>query len=120
MKRLLLVLLVLMLAPATALAAQVGRLKVTVLSTMMADQGVGEWGYAALVEVDGRKILYDTGARPETVLANAREMKIDLSGIEDVVLSHHHGDHTGGFLVLRKALAEQNPKALSLLHGGVV
>ena len=118
MKRLLLVLLVLMLAPATALAAQVGRLKVTVLSTMMADRGVGEWGYAALVEVDGRKILYDTGARPETVLANAREMKIDLSGIEDVVLSHHHGDHTGGFLVLRKALAAQNPKALSRVHVG--
>ena len=116
MNRLLLVLVLLVLAPATALAAQVGKLKVTVLSTMMADQGVGEWGYAALVEVDGRKILYDTGARPETVLANAREMKVDLSGIEDVVLSHHHGDHTGGFLVLRKALAAQNPKALSRVH----
>ena len=118
MKRLLLVLLLLLLAPATAFAAQVGKLKVTVLSTMMADQGIGEWGYAALVEVDGRKILYDTGARPETVLANAREMKVDLSGIEDVVLSHHHGDHTGGFLVLRKALAAQNPKALSRVHVG--
>jgi 7,8-dihydropterin-6-yl-methyl-4-(beta-D-ribofuranosyl)aminobenzene 5'-phosphate synthase len=118
MKRLLLVLLLLVLAPATAFAAQVGRLKVTVLSTMMADQGVGEWGYAALVEVDGRKILYDTGARPETVLANARDLKVDLSGIEDVVLSHHHGDHTGGFLVLRKALAAQNPKALSRVHVG--
>jgi len=116
MKRLLLTLAVLLLAPLPALAAQVGKLKVTVLSTMMADQGVGEWGYAALVEVDGRKILYDTGARPETVLANARELKVDLSGIEDVVLSHHHGDHTGGFLVLRKALAAANPKALSRVH----
>lgn len=116
MKRLLLVLLLLLMTPATALAAQVGRLKVTVLSTMMADRGLGEWGYAALVEVDGKKILYDTGARPETVLANAREMKVDLTGIEDVVLSHHHGDHTGGFLVLRKAMAAQNPRALSRVH----
>lgn len=116
--RLLVALLVLLLAPLPALAGQVGKLKVTVLSTMMADQGVGEWGYAALVEVDGRKILYDTGARPETVLANARDLKVDLSGIEDVVLSHHHGDHTGGFLVLRKALAAQNPKALSRVHVG--
>lgn len=116
--RLLVALLVLLLAPLPALAGQVGKLKVTVLSTMMADQGVGEWGYAALVEVDGRKILYDTGARPETVLANARDLKVDLYGIEDVVLSHHHGDHTGGFLVLRKALAAQNPKALSRVHVG--
>lgn len=116
MTRLLIALAVLLLAPLPALAAQVGKLKVTVLSTMMADQGVGEWGYAALVEVDGKKILYDTGARPETVLANARELKVDLSGIEDVVLSHHHGDHTGGFLVLRKALAASNSKALSRVH----
>ncbi len=116
MTRLLIVLAVLLLAPLPALAAQVGKLKVTVLSTMMADQGIGEWGYAALVEVDGRKILYDTGARPETVLANARDLKVDLTGIEDVVLSHHHGDHTGGFLVLRKALAAGNPKALSRVH----
>lgn len=116
MTRLLIALAVLLLAPLPALAAQVGKLKVTVLSTMMADQGVGEWGYAALVEVDGKKILYDTGARPETVLANARELKVDLSGIEDVVLSHHHGDHTGGFLVLRKALAAANSKALSRVH----
>ena len=50
-------------------------LKITVLSTMLADAGIGEWGYAALVEVDGKRFLFDTGARPETVLANAREMR---------------------------------------------
>lgn len=36
--------------------------KVTVLSTMLADSfGMGEWGFAALVEVDGHRILFDTG-----------------------------------------------------------
>lgn len=118
MKRLICLLAVLILAPSAALAAQVGSLKITVLSTMMADRGLGEWGYAALVEADGRKILYDTGARPETVLINAREMGVDLSDVEDVILSHHHGDHTGGFLVLRKALAAKNPAALSRVHVG--
>ena len=37
--------------------------KVTVLSTMLAgdpDRGIGEWGYSALVEVDGRKTSDDT------------------------------------------------------------
>ena len=78
--------------------------------------GIGEWGFGALVEVDGRRILFDTGERPETVLQNARELGIDLSTITDVVLSHHHGDHAGGLLTLRKALAKQNPSALSRVH----
>jgi hypothetical protein len=43
--------------------------KITVLSTMLTDAvGVGEWGFSALVEVDGKRVLYDTGGRPETVL----------------------------------------------------
>ena len=72
-------------------------------------QGIGEWGFAALVEADGHRLLFDTGARPETVLANARELGIDLAGVTDVVLSHHHGDHTGGLLTLRRALSKTNP-----------
>jgi 7,8-dihydropterin-6-yl-methyl-4-(beta-D-ribofuranosyl)aminobenzene 5'-phosphate synthase len=91
--------------------------KVTVLSTMLADTlGIGEWGFAALVEVDGYKLLFDTGERPETVLRNAAEMGIDLSTVTDVVLSHHHGDHTGGLLTLRHALQSKNPAALSRAH----
>jgi 7,8-dihydropterin-6-yl-methyl-4-(beta-D-ribofuranosyl)aminobenzene 5'-phosphate synthase len=90
--------------------------KVTILSTMLADKGIGEWGFAALVEVDGRPILFDTGARPETVLRNAAEMKIDLAQVTDVVLSHNHDDHTGGLVTLRRELAKTNPKALSRAH----
>lgn len=96
----------------------VGKLNITVLSTMLADAGIGEWGYSALISVDGRQVLFDTGARPETVLANAREMGIDLSTIEDVVLSHNHADHTGGLLTLRRELQKKNPRALSRAHVG--
>ncbi len=85
---------------------------------MLADQGVGEWGFAALVEFDGRKILFDTGARPETVWTNATEMDIDLSGVTEVFISHSHADHTGGLMTLRKNLASKNPKALSAAHIG--
>src|ERR1700741_4966202 len=77
----------------------VHQLKITVLSTMLADHdGVGEWGFAALVEADGRRLLFDTGARPDTVLINAAALHIDLSSIQDVVLSHNHADHTGGLV----------------------
>jgi 7,8-dihydropterin-6-yl-methyl-4-(beta-D-ribofuranosyl)aminobenzene 5'-phosphate synthase len=99
-------------------SARVSALKITTLSTMLADDGIGEWGYAALVEVDGKRILFDTGARPRTVLENAHELGIDLSGVEDVVLSHNHGDHTGGLSTLRRELASASPRALSRAHVG--
>ncbi|MCG7539912.1 MBL fold metallo-hydrolase [Pseudoalteromonas sp. OF7H-1] len=97
---------------------QVKALKITTLSTMLADSGIGEWGYAALVEVDGRKILFDTGNRPQTVLQNARDLRIDLSDVEDVILSHNHGDHTGGLETLRTELSKKNAKAMSRVHVG--
>lgn len=97
---------------------KVSTLKVTCLSTMLADRGIGEWGYSALIEVDGYKILFDTGKRPETVLQNAKELGIDLSDVEDVFLSHNHSDHTGGISTLRKELKKINPKAMSRVHVG--
>jgi 7,8-dihydropterin-6-yl-methyl-4-(beta-D-ribofuranosyl)aminobenzene 5'-phosphate synthase len=99
-----------------ALAGQTRELKVTVLSTMLADAGFGEWGYSALVEADGKKILFDTGANPDIVLKNAAALGIELSDVEDVVVSHHHDDHTGGLLSLRRALMVKNPNAMSRVH----
>jgi 7,8-dihydropterin-6-yl-methyl-4-(beta-D-ribofuranosyl)aminobenzene 5'-phosphate synthase len=81
-----------------------------------ANAGVGEWGFAAVLEVDGRRLLIDTGARAETVLKNAQELKVDLASITDLAITHNHADHTGGLLVLRRALAAQNPQALSRVH----
>jgi 7,8-dihydropterin-6-yl-methyl-4-(beta-D-ribofuranosyl)aminobenzene 5'-phosphate synthase len=83
---------------------------------MLADAGVGEWGYAALVQVDGRKFLFDTGARPETVLRNAQEMGLDLSDVTDVIISHNQIDHTAGLLTLRRELSAVNPAAMSRVH----
>ena len=105
-------------APETKTLAEVRNLKVTILSTMLADDGIGEWGFAALVEADGHKILYDTGARPNTVLENAHELKIDLSVVQDVIVSHFHADHTTGLMTLRRELSHSNPAALSRVHVG--
>jgi 7,8-dihydropterin-6-yl-methyl-4-(beta-D-ribofuranosyl)aminobenzene 5'-phosphate synthase len=96
-------------------------LKITVLVTNLAGdphQGEGEWGYSALVEVDGHRILYDTGASADLVLRNAAALKIDLSDVEDVVLSHNHWDHVGGLMALRRELASRNPRAMSRAHVG--
>ena len=100
-------------------APRATQVKVTVLSTMLvgnSNAGIGEWGFAAVLEVDGRRLLIDTGARAETVLKNAIELKVDLASITDVAMTHNHADHTGGLLVLRRTLAKQNPTALSRVH----
>ncbi len=98
---------------------RVHSLDVKVLSTMLADNdGIGEWGFSALVAADGHRILFDTGARPDTVLNNARELKVDLTTVPDVILTHNHGDHTGGLLTLRESVRAQNPAALGVTHVG--
>jgi 7,8-dihydropterin-6-yl-methyl-4-(beta-D-ribofuranosyl)aminobenzene 5'-phosphate synthase len=110
--------------PPVSLSAQPTRgpvksLEVVVLSTMLTDRaGIGEWGFAALVVADGHRFLFDTGARPETVLQNARELKIDLSNVTTVILSHHHGDHVGGLVTLRREMGKRNSEALGRTHVG--
>ncbi|HSF16049.1 MAG TPA: MBL fold metallo-hydrolase [Vicinamibacteria bacterium] len=98
----------------TAIATSV---VVTILTTNVADTiGQGEWSFAAWVEADGRSFLFDTGWSPENVRDNAEALGIDLSRAEDLILSHNHGDHTGGLETLRRELSERNPKALTRIH----
>ena len=51
------------------------------------------WGFSCLVDDD---LLFDTGGDGRTLLSNMAKMGIDPAGIRTVVLSHAHGDHTGG------------------------
>ncbi len=72
-------------------------LGITVLSENRAGARglLAEHGWALWIEADGRKILFDTGQG--MVLAhNAGKLDVDLSIVDDVVLSHGHYDHTGG------------------------
>jgi 7,8-dihydropterin-6-yl-methyl-4-(beta-D-ribofuranosyl)aminobenzene 5'-phosphate synthase len=91
---------------------------VKILSTMLADEGFGEWGFAALVTVDGRRILFDTGANEDTVQRNLKALKLDLADVDTVILSHNHWDHVTGLLPLRRQYAGKSPKALSRMYGG--
>jgi 7,8-dihydropterin-6-yl-methyl-4-(beta-D-ribofuranosyl)aminobenzene 5'-phosphate synthase len=96
-----------------------GAVKITVLVTNLAGdahEGNGEWGYSALVEVDGHKIIYDTGASPNFALNNAKLLKVNLGDVDEVILSHNHWDHVGGLMSLRNELKNGNPKAVSRAH----
>jgi 7,8-dihydropterin-6-yl-methyl-4-(beta-D-ribofuranosyl)aminobenzene 5'-phosphate synthase len=94
------------------------RFKITILSTMLVGDttGIGEWGFAALVDVDDHRMLVDTGAHPDTVIRNARDLHVDLSDVQEVILTHYHWDHVSGLLMLRRELMKDNPKALSIVH----
>ena len=88
--------------------------EITVLATNTANfGGIGEWSFSALLESDNEKILFDTGFDENTVLHNAKLLNKDLSVVEKVILSHFHGDHTGGLIRLRKEFMTQNSKAFS-------
>ena len=88
--------------------------KITILSTMLSDTHIGEWGFSAMIEADGQRILFDTGSRENTVLQNSRELNISLEKIDNVFLSHNHKDHTGGLISLRK----NYPTSFSNAHIG--
>jgi 7,8-dihydropterin-6-yl-methyl-4-(beta-D-ribofuranosyl)aminobenzene 5'-phosphate synthase len=55
-----------------------------------------DWGYAALIEYGGKRILFDTGDDPEILAHNASVKGVDLSRLDFVVISHRHGDHMSG------------------------
>jgi len=95
---------------------RVSSLRITLLSTMLADEGFGEWGFAALVEVDGRRILFDTGANEDTVSRNLKAVGLDLKSVDRVVLSHNHADHTTGLMPLRREFSGQG--GLQTLYAG--
>ena len=99
-------------APQAAEAVQV-----TILSSNLADgSAIGEWGFSALVEVDGHCVLFDTGYHADTVLRNIEVLDVDLSCVTDIVLSHFHLDHIGGLITLFEDTRVKNPNAMKRIH----
>ncbi|MBM3299222.1 MAG: MBL fold metallo-hydrolase, partial [Deltaproteobacteria bacterium] len=54
------------------------------------------WGFACIIEAGKTKILFDTGGEGAVLLENMRKLGVDPAQIDLVVISHAHGDHTGG------------------------
>jgi len=65
-----------------------------------------DWGYAALVEYAGKRILFDTGNDAGVFARNLQRLKVDLRTVDAVVISHRHGDHTTGL----SHVLEVNPR----------
>jgi 7,8-dihydropterin-6-yl-methyl-4-(beta-D-ribofuranosyl)aminobenzene 5'-phosphate synthase len=63
------------------------------------------WGFSCLIELDEKTILFDTGGDGEILLYNMRVLNKNPKTIDMIILSHIHGDHTGGLW----GLLRENP-----------
>ena len=61
-----------------------------------------DWGFAALVDYGGKRILFDTGNNAQVFEHNVKAAGVDLQKLDFVVMSHRHGDHMGGLAYLLK------------------
>jgi hypothetical protein len=71
------------------------------------------WGFAAWLEYGDRTVLFDTGGDGSLLLRNMAVLDLDPQTVDIVVLSHIHGDHTGGLgglLAVNPAVAVYVPQ----------
>jgi 7,8-dihydropterin-6-yl-methyl-4-(beta-D-ribofuranosyl)aminobenzene 5'-phosphate synthase len=61
---------------------------------------IRDWGFAALIEYGGKRILFDTGNNAEIFARNVLALGVDLKRLDFAVISHRHGDHTSGLSYL--------------------
>jgi 7,8-dihydropterin-6-yl-methyl-4-(beta-D-ribofuranosyl)aminobenzene 5'-phosphate synthase len=55
-----------------------------------------DWGFSALVEHDGKRILFDTGNNAANFEHNVKALGVDVTKLDFVVISHRHADHATG------------------------
>ncbi len=65
------------------------------------------WGFSALIETAGRRLLFDTGDNGQKLMGNLKALDVPPGSIDTVILSHDHWDHTGGL----KDFLKNNGKA---------
>ena len=61
-----------------------------------------DWGFSALVEHEGKRILFDTGNNAEIFEKNVKALGVDLTKLDFVVISHRHADHATGLRYVLK------------------
>lgn len=77
----------------------VSHVKAICLVNDVAQHGfMAEHGLSFYVEYKDLRILFDTGQNGNTLINNAALAGVDLHGLDAIVLSHGHYDHTGGLM----------------------
>jgi 7,8-dihydropterin-6-yl-methyl-4-(beta-D-ribofuranosyl)aminobenzene 5'-phosphate synthase len=69
------------------------------------------WGLSALIELNHKNILFDTGWNGNILIRNSKKLKIDLENVDELFISHPHWDHAGGLPILLEII---RPKKIYL------
>jgi len=75
-----------------------------------------DWGLSLLIDGLEKRVLFDTGAKADIFASNVKQMKLDLSTVDLLVLSHEHSDHTAGipaFVTMRRGIPMLMPHSLT-------
>jgi 7,8-dihydropterin-6-yl-methyl-4-(beta-D-ribofuranosyl)aminobenzene 5'-phosphate synthase len=81
-----------------------------------ADGLASDWGFSLIISGLKSVVLFDTGANPDIFESNFKKMNLDASSVDFLVLSHEHGDHTGGipgFVKMKKNIPVIIPESFS-------
>ncbi len=76
---------------------------VSCLRLVILDDNVGspgllnEWGWSVFIVGDEWVALFDADTDSKVIEYNAEKLGVDLGRLDYAFLSHHHGDHSGGF-----------------------
>jgi 7,8-dihydropterin-6-yl-methyl-4-(beta-D-ribofuranosyl)aminobenzene 5'-phosphate synthase len=87
----------------------VRNLRITTLAeNLVMTRCLGQWGLALLIELidaegDRRKIVFDTGVHMKSLFYNIKQLKVDLSDLDCLVISHGHADHTASTVEVTEA-----------------
>jgi 7,8-dihydropterin-6-yl-methyl-4-(beta-D-ribofuranosyl)aminobenzene 5'-phosphate synthase len=65
-----------------------------------------DWGFSCIIKYNGKTILFDAGSNADIFKANVNKLRIDLTKVDIVVVSHAHFDHLNGI----DYLLTKNPK----------
>jgi 7,8-dihydropterin-6-yl-methyl-4-(beta-D-ribofuranosyl)aminobenzene 5'-phosphate synthase len=75
-----------------------------------------DWGFAILIEGLEKTILFDAGTKPDIFASNFKKMGLDAAKVDFLIISHEHGDHTGGipaFVEMKKDIPVIIPYSFS-------
>ena len=82
-----------------------------------------DWGFSALIEYQGKRILFDTGNNAAIFAQNVARLRVDLTNLDLVIISHRHTDHATGLSVVLQANPDvpvYAPREAAGIFGGAV